>query len=53
MASRRAPYDASMILADTPTVDQRSPAPLVLSIITRVTASVPVLSARGGRMRTL
>src|SRR5215470_3330521 len=50
MPSCRALNDASMMFGDTPTVLQRSPSPLALSIITRVTAPVPAL---GVRMRTL
>ncbi len=41
------------MFGDTPTVIQFSPSPLALSMTTRVTASVPDVSALGGRMRTL
>ena len=46
MESIKAWNEASMILADTPTVLQRSPCSSSLSISTRVTASVPELSMR-------
>ena len=45
-ASRSASNEASTMLALTPTVDQRRPCPSSLSMITRVTASVPPLVIR-------
>ena len=48
MESDSASKEASTMFSETPTVDQRLPAPSALSIITRVTASVPPV-----RIRTL
>ena len=50
MPSWSALNEASMMLGDTPTVVQRRPLSSVLSIMTRVTAAVPLC---GVRMRTL